>query len=57
MKRTDLVRKLDEAGYKFFSHGGNHDLFKKGKQMITVPRHREINEITAKEILKKAGLQ
>ena len=49
MKRRDLIKKLEEAGFRFKEHGGNHDTEQ-------VPRHTEINEITAKRILKKWGL-
>ena len=48
MKRRDLSKKLEEAGFRF-----NHDTYKRGNDTEQVPRHREINEITAKKILKK----
>ena len=58
MKRLDLIKKLRAAGWKITS-GGNHDMAehpsKPGK--IPIPRHNEINEYTAKGILKAAGLQ
>jgi mRNA interferase HicA len=55
MKRTDLVRKLDEEGCLFIRHGGNHDWYRNPKTGVSqpVPRHREINEFLAKHILKK----
>lgn len=57
MKRKDLIKKLENDGWKI-SHGANHDLAqhqtKKGK--IPIPRHGEINEYTAKGILRAAGL-
>jgi len=54
MKRTDLIRKLDEAGCVFLRHGGNHDWYHNPKTGASqpVPRHREINEFLAKHILK-----
>lgn len=57
MKRRDLIRKLEEAGFRFKEHGGNHDTYKRGTDTEQVPRHVEINEITAKRILKKWGLK
>ncbi len=56
MKRRDLVKKLEKAGFRFKEHGGNHDTYKRGADTEQVPRHKEINEITAKNILKKWGL-
>lgn len=55
MKRRDLEKKLKKLGFTFERNGGDHDIFssKTGK-WISVPRHREINEITAKMILKEA---
>ena len=57
MKRQDLIKKLKSAGWEI-THGGNHDIAKHPTKpgMITIPRHREINEYTAKGILKDAGL-
>jgi len=58
MKRLDLIKKLQAAGWKITS-GGHHDMAehpsKPGK--IPIPRHNEINEYTAKGILKDAGLK
>lgn len=57
MKQRDLIKKLEEAGFRFKEHGGNHDTYKRGSDTEQVPRHTEINEITAKRILKKWGLK
>lgn len=57
MKRRDLIKKLEQAGFKLSSHGGNHDIYKRGTDEETVPRHKEINEILAKKILKKWGIK
>jgi predicted RNA binding protein YcfA (HicA-like mRNA interferase family) len=55
MKRTDLIRKLEEDGCVLIRHGGNHDWYRNPKTGISqaVPRHREVNEFLAKHILKK----
>jgi mRNA interferase HicA len=55
MKRTDLVRKLEENGCVLIRHGGNHDWYSNPKTGISqaVPRHREVNEFLARHILKK----
>jgi len=35
-------------------HGLRHDIWTNGEYEIAVPRHNEINEYTAKAILKEA---
>lgn len=57
MKYRLLVKKLNELGWYYKKPGGIHDIFTKDGKTIPIPRHKEINEITAKEILKKAGLK
>lgn len=56
MKQRDLVKRLEAAGFEFKEHGRNHDTYKRGSDIEQVPRHKEINEVTAKNILKKWGL-
>lgn len=56
MKRRDLIKKIEAAGFCFKEHGGNHDTYKRGSDTEQIPRHKEINEITAKRILRKWGL-
>lgn len=56
LKRTDLTRMLKEAGFMPIRQG-KHEIWSNGKDApIPVPRHKEINEITAKGILKDAGI-
>lgn len=57
VKQRDLIKKLEAAGFRFKEHGGNHDTYKRGSDTEQVPRHAEINEITAKRILRKWGLK
>lgn len=57
MKQRDLIKKLEDAGFCFEEHGGNHDTYKRGNDIEQIPRHKEINEITAKRILRKWGLK
>jgi len=58
MKRRDLIKKLTESGYKEVRNDGGHAIFAKdGSRPVQVPNHREINENTAKAILKAAGLK
>jgi mRNA interferase HicA len=56
MKRRDLVRKLEQAGWTLVRSKGPHDVYGRGTQRISVPRHREVKEFLALKILKEAGL-
>jgi predicted RNA binding protein YcfA (HicA-like mRNA interferase family) len=54
MKRADLIARLTKMGCELVRHGGKHDFY---RQSITgksqpVPRHREINELLARKILR-----
>ncbi len=56
MKRKDLIKTLEKAGFVFARHGGKHDVYKRGKDEEQVPRHAEINEMLARAIIKKWSL-
>lgn len=57
MKYKDLTQKLQNAGFTFLRHGGNHDIYVKGDHKVSVPRHKEIKEYTARGILKECGIK
>lgn len=58
MKRRDLIKKLEAAGYKVARDDGDHTIYtKQDSRPVQVPRHRELNEYTARAILKQAGLK
>ena len=56
MKKRDLIKKLEKAGFKFERHGGNHDVYKRGTDTEQIPRHSEVDERLAKAILRRWGL-
>ena len=56
MKHRELVKKLEDEGYKL-DRTGKHGIYEKdGCQPIQVPNHREIKDVLAKKILKDAGV-
>jgi mRNA interferase HicA len=56
VKRKDLIKKLEATGYRL-DRTGDHAIYEKpGGLPVQVPNHREINEYTAKTILKVAGI-
>jgi hypothetical protein len=59
VKRTELLRQLRkiarEKGLVFeMKEGGVHSKVWIGDRFVTVPRHSEVNELTAKGILRDA---
>ena len=56
MKRTDLIKRLEDGGSIFERHGSSHDIHVRNNIKETIPRHREIDERLAKAILKRNGL-
>ena len=56
MKRKDLIKRLEKNGWYFKRNGGNHDLYTNGIKTEPIPRHSEINEMLAKDIIKRLGL-
>ncbi|GHV04483.1 hypothetical protein FACS189485_09970 [Spirochaetia bacterium] len=57
MKKRELVRQLEAVGFHRV-RSGDHEIFEKeGSRSVQVPNHSEINEYTAKAILKAAGIK
>lgn len=57
MKYRDIIKQLEDAGFRVVREGDHTILAKPGSRPVQVPRHREVNELTAKAILKAAGLK
>ena len=57
MKRRDLIREIEDLGAVLIRHGGKHDWYQNPKTKISqpVPRHTEINEFLARNIVRKLG--
>ena len=56
MKKRLLEKKLNRYGWYKYAEGKNHEKWTNGEIKTTVPRHSDINEITAKRILKLAEI-
>jgi len=54
MKRQNLEAELWHLGWNLLRNGRKHDVWSNGQREIAAPRHREINEYTAKAVLKEA---
>lgn len=59
MKKKDLIKIIISHGGSFVRHGSDHDIYQnaEGTKKTQVPRHNEINEITAKKIIKQLGIK
>ena len=55
MKRRDLIKRLEAAGYKKIRDVGRHTIYSNGKHAEPIARHTEINENTARAILQRTG--
>jgi hypothetical protein len=54
MKREKLLEKVNEMGAVFYRRGKKHDVYENPRthKFISIPRHADINEYTAKGIIK-----
>jgi len=55
MKRGALLKRIKAIGCVFVKHGKKHDVYENPRthEFTSIPRHTEINEYTAKSIIKK----
>jgi hypothetical protein len=55
VKKAELLQKLNQQGAVLVRHGAEHDVYLQPRtsKEAAVTRHNEINEYTAKAILKK----
>jgi mRNA interferase HicA len=58
MRRNDLLRRIENAARTrgvalvLVREGGDHEIWRCGGRQISLPRHREINEMTALAIFR-----
>lgn len=57
MKRRELVNLFVRNGWRLLRNGRNHDIYEKDGEIEPVPRHKEIDELLAKAIIKRRGLK
>ncbi len=53
MKKRDLERVLRALGWCLSRQGGSHEIWTNGSDTEAIPRHVELNEITAKAIIRR----
>ncbi|RJP82692.1 MAG: type II toxin-antitoxin system HicA family toxin [Candidatus Zixiibacteriota bacterium] len=57
VRRSDLVRYLQDNGYYLIREGAKHSIYTNNVKTIPVKRHRLLDRITANELCKQAGLK
>jgi len=57
VKRRDLIRYLEENGFRLLREGAKHSIYTNNEKTIPVKRHRVLDRITANELCKQAGLE
>jgi mRNA interferase HicA len=56
--RNELLRKIRRAAadkdvdFGLVREGGSHSIYRCGGQKVVIPRHNEINELTARGIMR-----
>jgi mRNA interferase HicA len=54
VKKSELEKQLRDCGWWLARQGSRHEVWTNGKVAEAVPRHREIDEHTARSIIKVA---
>jgi len=54
MKIREVIKRIKKLGWEFSRHGTNHDIWKRGIYILTVPRHSMLNPRIARKILADA---
>lgn len=57
MKQRDLLKLFNRNGWRLIREGGSHMIVTNGKEVEAIPCHKEINEQTAKAIIRRRGLK
>ena len=57
MKRRELIKILERNGWYIKRNGGNHDLYTNGISIEPIPRHTDIRERLARDIIKRQNLK
>ena len=52
MKRISSRAKEADVIWEFVRDGARHELWRCGDQSVSIPRHNDINELTAERIMK-----
>jgi mRNA interferase HicA len=54
LKAIALIAADHDGRWEFVREGAEHEVWEMNGQQIYIPRHREINELTARGIIRRA---
>jgi mRNA interferase HicA len=57
VQRRELVKHLEEHGFRLLREGAKHSVYTDGERTIPVKRHRTLDRITANQLCKQAGVE
>lgn len=57
MKRQILLKLFTKSGWRILREGANHTILTNGEDVEPLPRHKEINEGLAKDLIRKHNLK
>ena len=50
LKRKELIKRLEKAGFVFVRHGGKHDVYQRGKDEEQIPRIQKLTNFLQKAL-------
>lgn len=58
MTADELIKKLEDAGFKFVRQTGSHRIYANGANRVSVPYHKgDMKPGTVSQILRRAGMK
>ncbi|MCL2654773.1 MAG: type II toxin-antitoxin system HicA family toxin [Coriobacteriia bacterium] len=57
MKRRKLEKLFKKNGWYFLRHGANHEIWTDGENVDKIPRHNEVKERLANDLIRKWKLR
>ncbi len=54
MRQLRIIAKSADVEFRFLREGRSHQIWTFGGERVYIPRHREVNEHTARAILREA---
>lgn len=58
IKPRQMIKVLEQKGFKFIRQKGSHRLYRKGNLRVTIPYHnKDLKSGTLRSILRQAGIK
>jgi predicted RNA binding protein YcfA (HicA-like mRNA interferase family) len=56
VKRRDRIKHFQQPGFSLVREGRRHSIYSNGIRVVPIKRKRTIDQITANELCKQAGI-